>query len=125
MNRRREKIFLTATMVLCVLLFAVRLTGPLLHVVLGILLTVIMCIHIRKQFVKMKYQKPAIRLVDQVLFAALAIMFISGMLMHPLQEVVLVKLLHKLSAVLFILCMIGHAAQHRARRCRAGGKNVS
>lgn len=116
MSRTREKVFLVATIVLCVLLFAVRLTGPIWHAVLGVILTVAMVAHLCKQMIKMKYQKPEIRLVDQVLLAALIVMFVTGMLMHPLHGMFVVKLLHKLSAVLFVLCTVGHVAQHRARR---------
>ena len=116
MSRTREKIFLVVTNVLCVLLFAVRLTGALGHVVLGVVLTIAMVAHLMKQRRKMKYQKPAIRLVDQVLLAALIVMFVTGMLIHPLHGMFIVKLLHKLSAVLFVLCTFGHVAQHRARR---------
>ena len=124
MSRTREKIFLAVTIVLCVLLFAVRLTGPIGHVLLGVALTIAMVAHLLKQRRKMRYQKPAIRLVDQVLLAALIVMFVSGMLIHPLHGMFVVKLLHKLSAVLFVLCTFGHVAQHRARRKQFSGKNV-
>lgn len=124
MSRTREKIFLTLTMVLCVLLFAVRLTGPIGHVLLGVVLTIAMVAHLIKQKRKMKYQKPAIRLVDQVLLAALIVMFVTGMLIHPFHGMFVVKLLHKFSAVLFVLGIVGHVAQHSARRKQFSKKKV-
>lgn len=104
--------FLAVSLVLCVLLCAIRLTGAKWHVAFGCLLTCMMVRHTCTRMARMKKQKMAIRVVDQVLLVALTTMFVSGMLIHPLQGMLVVKMLHKLSAVVFILAMLGHAAQH-------------
>lgn len=116
MSKTREKIFIAVTIVFCALLFAVRLTGPLWHAVIGVLLTVTVVGHLCKQMVKMKYRKPAIRWVDEILLAATVVMFVTGMLLHPMQGVFIIKLLHKLSAIVFILGTVAHVVQHRAGR---------
>lgn len=113
MSKNKERIFLALTLVICVLLFAERLTGEICHAILGVLLIVVVGGHICTQMVKMRYQKTSVRVVDQVLIAALLILFATGILMHPLQGILILKILHKLSAVVFVLAIIGHVIQHR------------
>lgn len=119
MNSKKNKIFFALTIVLCILLFAVKLTGPVWHVVFGVLLTCMMGKHTFSRWARLRKQKRALQAVDQILMASLIVMFVSGMLMHPLQGVVIVKLLHKLSAVIFVLAMLGHVAQHSPARKKA------
>lgn len=114
MSGTKGKIFLAAILVLCGVLFAERLTGDIWHAVIGMLLIVIMGGHICIQHKKLKYQKASIRIVDEVLMGTLIVLFATGMLLHPFQGVLILKILHKLSAVLFVLGIIGHAIQHRA-----------
>ncbi len=128
----REKLFVGANVVLCVLLFGVKLTGPLWHVALGVMLVIINVSHMCIQLKKMKYRDKKVQLVDGVLMAALFGMFVTGMLTHPLNGILAVKILHKFTALLFILSMMAHGLQHRkktakqGRRARTeGGINVS
>lgn len=116
MKKTKNKIFFAVSLVLCVLLFAIRLTGAKWHVVLGVILTVMMVKHTCTRMARMKKQKTAIRVVDQVLLAALASMFVTGMLIHPLHGMLVAKMVHKLSAVVFVLAMLGHVAQHSPAR---------
>lgn len=127
MNKKtRDRLFMAISFVLCVLLFAVKWTGGVWHAVFGILLTVLMVGHMCKQYVKMKYRKTSVQAVDQVMMAALIVMFGTGMLIHPLQDVFLILMLHKLSAIVFVLATIGHVLQHRAESSRLvrAGKEV-
>ena len=128
----RNKLFVGANVVLCVLLFGVKLTGPLWHAALGVMLVIINVSHMCIQFKKLRYRDKKIQIVDGVRMAALLGMFVTGMLMHPLNGMLAVKILHKLTALLFILSMIAHGLQHRKktakRGCGArteGGINVS
>ncbi len=114
MSRTRERIGLGVVLVLCGVLFAERLTGEIRHAVLGMFLIGVAAVHICRHYAKTKYQKSGIQLVNQVMLSALLVLFVTGMLLHPLQGVLVLKLLHKLSAVLLILGMIGHVIQHRA-----------
>lgn len=122
MKKTSEKILFGVTLVLCVLLFAERLTGEIWHAVFGVLLIILIVGHTCKEFPKMKYRKTGIRVLDIVLIAALLVLFVTGMLMHPLQGVLILKILHKFAAVLFVLGIIGHMIQHLSKK---GDKNVS
>lgn len=112
MGKTKNKLFLAVSLILCVLLFAIRVTGATWHVVCGVILTCMMVKHTCTRMARMKKQKMAIQIVDQVLLAALVTMFVSGMLIHPLHGMLVVKMVHKLSAVVFVLAILGHAAQH-------------
>lgn len=114
--KKSERLLMIITLVLCVLLFAERLTGGILHAVCGILLAVIVGRHTYVEFRKMKYKKSAVRVVDWVLVAALAVLIVTGILLHPLQGVLAVKILHKLAAVVFVLGLIAHVVQHIRKR---------
>lgn len=110
MNKKR--LFILISLVLCVLLFLQRLTGEIWHAAAGMLLAVMVLVHIWRQMGKVKYMKPSVRVVDYILMAALAVLILTGILLHPLHGALAVKLLHKLSAVFFVLGMIGHLIQN-------------
>lgn len=111
--KRKEKIFMAVTLVFCVLLFLQRLTGEIGHAVLGILLMILVIVHMCRQITKMKHKKMSVQMADWVLMVALAVLFLTGMLLHPLQGALIIKLLHKLAAVIFVLGILVHIAQHR------------
>lgn len=113
MKTKYSKLFLAIiTLVLCVLLFLQRLTGGIWHAVLGILLIIVAAIHLCKQNAKLKKRSKAIQVIDWALIALLVILFVSGMLLHPLHELLVLKIIHKVSAVLFVLGVIAHIVQH-------------
>ena len=72
--------------------------------------------HVYKQIDKLAYQKPPVQLVDRMLLAVMAVVLLSGILLHPLMEVAAIKLLHKMSSVLLVIGMIVHVIQHRKRK---------
>lgn len=113
MNKRKERLFLAITLVLCVLLFAERLTGGIFHAVLGMVMTILVIVHVCAQGKKWKYRKASVRVLDGVLVAASALLLLTGILAHPMHGVLIVKILHKLSAVVFVLGIIAHVIQHR------------
>lgn len=55
-------------------------------------------------------------LVGKVLVILLVVVFVSGVLLGPLQDVLAVKLIHKLSAVLLVVGIVVHVLQHRGKR---------
>lgn len=65
-----------------------------------------------------KKKKSCVRLLDRFLIAVLAVAFLSGMLLYPLQEVSAIQGLHKLSALLLVVGVIVHIVQHRKGKCR-------
>lgn len=119
MTNKMKKLFFAITLALCVLLFMERLTGEIFHAVLGVILIVLAAIHLHKQSVKWKHRTISIQAVDWLLMAALAILFVTGILLHPLHGVLLIKILHKLSAVLFVLGVVVHTVQHRSVKKKA------
>lgn len=109
-----SKLFLAViTLALCVLLFLQRLTGGIWHAVLGILLIIILTVHLCRQNAKLKHRSRSIQITDWALIALLAILLVSGILLHPLNEVLALKIIHKLSAVLFVAGIIAHMVQHK------------
>lgn len=115
MSKRNERLMTVMTLIVCVLLFAERLTGQIIHAVLGLLVVIFMAIHMGMQMKKMRYKKMHVRVVDWVLMASLAVLLVTGMLLHPMQGVLVLKIVHKLAAVLFVLGIIGHIIQHRRK----------
>lgn len=119
MNKKKEWLLLGVTLVICILLFCERLTGQIVHAVLGVALIAVLAVHIGKQSKKLKYRKASVRWLDMALMAILAVLFVSGMLAHPLHDVLAVKIIHKLAAVLFVLGIIAHVVQyHKMKKGR-------
>lgn len=113
MSKKKERLFLVITLILCVLLLAERMTGVIFHAVLGMAMTIMVIVHVCRQGAKWRYRKTAIRVLDGVLVAASAVLLLTGILAHPMQGVLIVKVLHKLAAVMFVLGVIVHAIQHK------------
>ena len=102
-----------AALILCVLLFAERLTGGILHAVLGLVLLILTCRHVYTYRHKIEHQKKSVVITEWFTIAMLLTAFITGIFLHPLHEIMWIKLLHKLSAVLFVAGMLGHVRQVR------------
>ena len=112
MNIKKEKLFVILTPALCLLLFLKSLTGEICHVIFGVLFVTMTVVHVGKQLCKLKYKKFPIRMVDWILLTALALVFLSGMLLHPLRGMLAIKILHKISSVFLAAVMIVHMLQH-------------
>lgn len=119
----KKKTFISISIVLYILLFAVRLTGPKWHLALGLLLTCLMVKHTCIRLALMKRQNSSVRFVNYVLMAALLTILVTGILMHPLHGMLVIKLLHKLSAIVFGLAMFGHIRQHMGIKTTEHKKN--
>lgn len=115
MNKKKEIWFIVFTLVLCVLLFAERLTGNTIHSILGLIVVVVMDVHLFMQLKKLKHKKQQIQAVDWLLVASVEILFVTGILLHPMREVLALKIVHKLAAVLFVIGIIVHIIQHRRK----------
>lgn len=61
-------------------------------------------------------QKVSVQFVNRILLAALVVVFFSGILLHPLQQVFAIKMIHKVSSVILVIGVIVHIIQHRKRR---------
>lgn len=98
--------------------FAEHWTGQILHAAFGLILAVLVGIHTWRQIKKMKYQNTAIRLVDWILLIALTSLLITGILAHPMHSILIIKILHKFSAAIFVLGLIVHMVQHAQKMHR-------
>lgn len=112
-KRIRDKLFAGITSLLCVLLLCERLTGEVCHVILGVLLMGMTAVHVGRHMRKIKYKKPAVQMVDMMLLFAFAVVLVTGILIHMLQEAFLIMILHKISSVVLVLGTIAHVLQHR------------
>ncbi|MGN0317088.1 MAG: hypothetical protein ACI4E1_04035 [Lachnospira sp.] len=61
----------------------------------------------------MKYRKTLVKLTDWLMLAALAVCIISGIMLHSLHGAIGVLIIHKISAVVFVIGMIAHMVQHK------------
>lgn len=107
-----------ATCILCVLLFAVNWTGPIVHGICGILLTVISVSHLWRRRRGLYHARTGLRVVDWLLTIALVVMFVSGLLLHPIGDSPGMLIAHKLSGVLFVVFVIAHGGQHMRKRSK-------
>lgn len=112
MKIKKEKLLMAVTLILCVLLFLERLTGQIWHAVFGLALAVIVVMHCCRAWKIMEYRKASFKAVDILLIVVLALLVVTGVLAHPLHDVLAVRIIHKLCAALFVIGIIVHAAQH-------------
>lgn len=111
-KRGRAKCFMAATLFLCTLLFFEKRTGEAWHAFFGVLLIGMQIWHFLGQRQKLKLKSRRIRAVDGVLLISLALMLGTGVLLHPLGDWLVIKIWHKLAAVLFVLGIAVHTRQH-------------
>lgn len=112
MNKKQMIIFTVAVILLCAILFMERLTGPLVHVLCGVLLCICSIKHILFKIVRIKHMQPMVKLTDEVILVSLITVAVSGMLMHPFNSALWIAIIHKLSGMIFFLGVIMHIVQH-------------
>lgn len=116
MNKSKKtnaKLLMAAGILLCLLLFLQPLTGDILHAVFGMLLFILALVHTCKNMKKLPHKKKSARTVDWLILVSLAVLVLSGILLHPLHDMTALKILHKLSAVVFVIGAVIHAVQNR------------
>lgn len=124
MKKKKDAIFLIITLILCVVLFLVKLTGLAVHMVAGCLLLIVVVKHVCKNMLKMQYMPKKIKAVDMMLLISILVLFVSGMLAHMWSSIVVIKIIHGLSGIVFFVGVIIHAMQHKPKR-KGAVKNVS
>jgi hypothetical protein len=113
MTRNKTLPLTVLTLFLCVLLFLERLTGDVAHALLGLVLIVLLAVHLCRRAAAWRSQKPAIRIVDSLLLALLVGLLLTGLLLHPFHGAMVVKCLHKLFSLLFVVGIVVHVVQHK------------
>lgn len=124
MKKKKDTIFLIITLILCAVLFLVKLTGLAVHMVAGCMLLIVVVKHVCKNMLKMQYMPKKIRTVDILLLISILVLFVSGMLAHVWSSIVVIKVIHGLSGIGFCVGVIVHAMQHKPKR-KGAVKNVS
>lgn len=104
---------MSISLILCLLLFGKRLTGEVCHAILGMVLSGMVAVHVCRHIGKLKHKKGSVRITDLVMLVAMAVVFFSGMLLHPLQGSLVILIIHKMASVIFVIGMIVHVVQHR------------
>lgn len=105
---------MSISLILCLLLFCKRLTGEICHVILGIIFFSMAAMHVCRHIGRLKYKRRSVRIMDLVMLIAMAVVFFSGMLLHPLQGSLVILIIHKMASVIFVIGMIVHVIQHRS-----------
>lgn len=113
MKRRNTRIFLLTAAALCILLLSVRLTGAGIHAVLGLILTVISVTHIIRHYGRIRKAPEKIQAVYILLMVSLALVFASGILLHPLKQYTWLKGVHGLAGIVFCISVMVHVYQCR------------
>lgn len=112
MKQKKGMWMMVAVLAMCVLLFLERLTGEIVHAVIGLALVIIIAVHMNRLKGTWKYRKTSIKVLDIVLIVVMVLLVLSGILAHPLHDVLAVKIVHKLCAVLFVIGILIHGFQH-------------
>lgn len=63
-----------------------------------------------------KKDKLSVRLVNKILLADLIVVFLSGILLQIFQEVLGIRIFHKLSSTVLVLGVIVHVIQHKKKK---------
>lgn len=121
-SEKRNRLFAGITFVVCLLLFCKRLTGEGCHAILGMLLMSISAVHVWRHIGKLKYKRRSVQITDWVMLVSLVTALFSGILLHVLQDTVMLLILHKVSAVLLGIGMIVHVIQGVTARQGFGSK---
>lgn len=114
-KKRKTAVLKIVVFSLIVLCFFVKVTGEVVHVLLGLFLAAVSVLHIWKNRKRMKKVPFSMKLVDRILNGALAVMILSGILLHAV-DIVAFSILHKLSGAVFCIGCILHIIQHKKKR---------
>lgn len=101
-------IFMFAMLIACVILFLQPFTGMGVHAISALTLLIVSICHTRNYRKTWKKACHSKKITEVALWTALAIAMLSGFLLKPFHGVMIVIIIHKLSAVAFVVCLIFH-----------------
>ena len=113
MIKHKEFTFMIISVILCAALFGVKVTGSAVHTLIGFLLVVISSVHLYAKWKKYRYMPSNLRIVDQILILSFVILLVSGIASHMSAGLLIFKIIHKLSALVFCIGLIWHTVQHK------------
>ena len=98
---KKKLLFLTPMVIIAVLLFMLRATGMKVHIavsVIGLVLLIAYTLATKKE-----WKCPALEIIQRVFYA---IALITGVVLMNVHGVAAVSIIHKISAVLFVILLI-------------------
>ena len=98
---KKNVLFLIPMVIIAVLLFMLRATGMVAHIVLsvaGLLVLIAYTLTTKKD-----WKCPAIEIIDRLLYA---IALITGVVLMNVHGIIAIAIIHKISAVLFAVILV-------------------
>lgn len=113
---KKTYISMALCIVICVYLFCIRWTTVIPHAIVGICFIGAMLVHMGKRLKRVKYVNKSKRVVDYILTVDCVLLLFSGLMAHPMHDVIWIKISHAVTAVLFVIFCIIHVVQHMKKR---------
>ena len=98
---KKNILFLIPMLLIVVALFLLRATGMKVHIVVSILGLVLLIVY--TLFTKKEWRNPALEILQRVCYA---IALITGVVLMNIHGIAAVSVIHKISAVLFVILLI-------------------
>lgn len=105
---KKRTFFMLLMLTSCALLFLQRFTGMAVHAILGLAVLIASICHTIKFRKVWKKRSTGKKAVEIILWGGLIAVTVSGFLLKPFGEVTAVQLVHKLSAVVFVVFLLWH-----------------
>jgi len=112
MVREKTYISLAVSMVICIFLFCVKWTMVIPHAIVGTIFIGAMLIHMGKRLKRVKCTNKSKRVIDYILALDCVLLLFSGLMAHPMHEVSWIKIIHAVTACVFVIFCIVHVVQH-------------
>lgn len=114
----RKHIYFGVTLIICILLFCVKLTGNAVHAALGSVLLLTAAIHICNNRKKLRSFSKKTQVINFILLLFAACMVITGIGFHLFQNMLVLKILHKLFGTFFFCMVLLHSKQLCMKNCK-------
>jgi|GEM_PF-1803922 len=119
MKQKKMRLITIICAVIMCILFAEKMTGEVVHMVLGLIICLAGIFHVARNMDHIKHMPRGIKVVDYLMCLFLVIMLISGIMIHPLKFsgenmrlLMVCGISHVLGAVFFVILCIIHVIQH-------------
>lgn len=113
MNRKmKRKMAALLSILVFIVLFCVKLTGKPVHILLGLVFTLILGVHTWKRRKRMGKCPFRLRVVDVIAVSSMVVVVVTGFMLKPMKDVMWVLLLHKFGALLMAISTLVHIYQH-------------
>lgn len=108
----KKIVALIGTVIVFVVLFLARITGVYVHVVVASIFLIVLLLHAFKKAKQGTLVLKSWQRVNRTLFGLVGILIVSGILMGIPSIHLYALIVHKLSSILFLVCILLHCKQH-------------